>query len=76
MRWRLILEEYNPEFIYMQGVKNITADTLSSTITIKPNMSSLVEYFSLAWGDDQHPVILKTSCSTNKTINLKLTLLN
>ena len=48
MRWRLILEEYNPEFIYMQGVKNITADTLSSTITIKPNMSSLVEYFSLA----------------------------
>ena len=26
MRWKLILEECNPELIYMQGSKNTTAD--------------------------------------------------
>ena len=29
MRWKLILEEYNPELIYIQGSKDITADALS-----------------------------------------------
>ena len=29
MRWRLILEEYSPELIYIQDKKNIVADTLS-----------------------------------------------
>ena len=29
MRWRLILEEYSPELIYIQGSKNIAADALS-----------------------------------------------
>ena len=29
MRWRLILEEYNPELIYLPGDKNIVADALS-----------------------------------------------
>ena len=28
MQWRLILEEYNPELIYIQGYKNIAADAL------------------------------------------------
>ena len=28
MRWRLILEEYSPELIYIQGSKNIAADAL------------------------------------------------
>ena len=30
IRWRLILEEYNPELIYIQGSKNIVADALHS----------------------------------------------
>ena len=30
MRWRLILEEYTLELIYIQGFKNIAADALSS----------------------------------------------
>ena len=53
MRWRLILEEYNQELIYIQGSKNITADTLSrldivdTDDLIKPNMSSLAKHFSL-----------------------------
>ena len=29
MRRRLILEEYNPQLIHIQGSKNIAADTLS-----------------------------------------------
>ena len=53
MRWRFILEEYNPEIICVQGSKNIAADALSrldivnSYNLIKPNMTSLAEYFSL-----------------------------
>ena len=29
MRWRLILGEFGPEFIYIKGKKNIVADTLN-----------------------------------------------
>ena len=29
MRWKLILEVYNPELIYIQGSKSIVADALS-----------------------------------------------
>ena len=29
MQWRLILKEYSPELIYIQGSQNIAADTLS-----------------------------------------------
>ena len=56
MRWRLILEEYNPEFICIQGSKNIVADVSSrldivdTNNPIKPNMSSLEKYFSLEKG--------------------------
>ena len=45
MRWRLILEDYNPELIIIQGSKNITADALSRLDIVdtnnlsKPNMS-------------------------------------
>ena len=45
MRWRLILEEYNPEIIYIQGSKNIAADVLirldivDTNNPIKHNMS-------------------------------------
>ncbi len=27
--WRLLLEEYGPEIIYIKGVDNIVADTIS-----------------------------------------------
>ena len=29
MRWRLIIEEFSPELIYIQGERNIVADALS-----------------------------------------------
>ena len=44
MKWRLILEEYNPGLIYIQGSKNIAADALSrldiknTNNLIKPDM--------------------------------------
>ena len=46
MIWRLILEEYNPELIYIQGSKNIAADALrrlgivDTNNPIRPNMLS------------------------------------
>ena len=66
MRWRVILEEYNSELIYIQGSKNIAADALSrldlvdTYIPIKHNMSSLAGYFSLEREDVLHPVNYKT----------------
>ena len=66
MRWRLILEEYNPELIYIQGSKNIAADVLSrldmvdANYPIKPNMPSLAEHFSLEKEDFLHPFNYKT----------------
>jgi hypothetical protein len=29
MRWRLVLEEYGPELEYIEGERNVVADTLS-----------------------------------------------
>ena len=28
-RWRLLLEEYNPEIVYIKGVENVVADAIS-----------------------------------------------
>ena len=76
MRWRLILEEYNPELIYIQGAKNVAADSLSRldivdiNNPVKPNMSSLSEYFSLEKRMFYNQLITKLSCNVNKTINL------
>ena len=53
MRWRLILEEYGPELIYIQGKKNVVADALSrldldqNEPKVQPNMQSLAEHFGL-----------------------------
>ena len=66
MRWRLILEEYNPELIYIQGSKNVAADALSGLDIVdtnnssKPNMPSLAEHFSIEKEDNLHPVNYKT----------------
>ena len=29
MRWKLLLEEYGPEIVYIKGPMNVVADTLS-----------------------------------------------
>ena len=29
MRWRLLLEEFGPEIVFIKGLKNVVADALS-----------------------------------------------
>ena len=68
MRWRLILEEYRPELIYIPGNKNIFANTLSrlELVTnkepIKAEVQALSEHFSLKKKDvpeEAHPTNYK-----------------
>ena len=69
MRWRLILEEYGPELIYIQGNKNIVADALSrlelevDKEKISPDVQALSEHFALKKKDmpeEAHPTNYKT----------------
>jgi hypothetical protein len=61
MRWRLILEEYAPELIYLKGEHNIVADALSrlelETPDLTPDkmhdMQYLADHFAL--DDDDLP---------------------
>ena len=61
MQWRLILEEYRPELIYIQGSKNIAADTLSrldigdTPELIKNNIKTVNEHYGLEDEDFSHP---------------------
>ena len=65
MRWRLILEEYSPELVYIKGTKNIPADALSrlDLVTdpepIKADPQSLKEHFALEEEDLLHPTNYK-----------------
>ena len=53
MRWKLILEQYNPDLIHIQGSKNIATGVLSildivdTNNLIGPNISSQARQFSL-----------------------------
>ena len=66
MRWRLILEEYSPELVYIQGSKNVAADALSrlelttDAEPIKADAQSLAEHFALEEEDILHPTNYKT----------------
>ena len=69
MRWRLILEEYSPELVYIQGSKNVVADALSrleikdNKEPIAPNLEALAENFALSKNDlpeEVHPTSYKT----------------
>ena len=53
MRWRLAIEEYGPELIYIKGEKNVVADALSRLAT-KDNPLPNIEFISDQFGfDDQ-----------------------
>ena len=69
MRWRLILEEFGPELIYIPGNKNIVADSLSrleiaeNTEPVKAEVHALAEHFALTKEDAPeiaHPTNYKT----------------
>ena len=66
MRWRLIIEEFSPELIYVKGQNNIIADALSrlnidetssendsKNNTSKPSLNELAKHFGLE--DDDLP---------------------
>jgi hypothetical protein len=47
MRWRLLIEEFGPELIYIKGKHNISADALSRLPFITPKEDlQLFEYFN------------------------------
>jgi hypothetical protein len=50
MRWRLIIEEYNPKIRYIKGTKNIVADALSR-LDINPDSNNSLEYYGLEKDD-------------------------
>ena len=60
MQWRLILEEYSPELIYIQGSKNVAANVLSRLdIVDTPNpvkniIKSVNEHYGLEDEDILH----------------------
>ena len=48
MRWRLAIEEYSPELIYIKGEKNVVADALSRLATKEdplPNIEFISDQF-------------------------------
>ena len=63
MRWRLLIEEFSPDLVYLQGEKNIVADALSrldidpDDSPDKPNDLYLAEHFAVD-DDDEPPTSL------------------
>ena len=39
-RWRLILEEYGPEIVYIKGIHNTVADAISRLEYVSPDTPS------------------------------------
>jgi hypothetical protein len=82
MRWRLIIEEYSPELIYLKGEHNIVADALSRLELISPenqqenqqnnhDMHYLADHFGLEDDDlpvDAYPLQLLLNINVNKQI--------
>jgi hypothetical protein len=55
MRWRLIIEEFGPEFNYIKGPKNIVADALSRLSLLDPEpkqgIKAIAEYYGIQTDD-------------------------
>lgn len=60
MRWRLLIEEFGPEFNYIKGPKNIVADALSrlSLMDTTPtqDMAAVADYYGLSSDDMTFPL--------------------
>ena len=66
MRWRLILEEYGQDLIYIQDSKTTAADALSrwdildTCNPVKKNNKSINEHYSFDNQDISHPTNYRT----------------
>jgi len=53
LRWRLVLEEFSPELVYIKGENNVIADALSRLDKVdskkekKPKLEKLAELYAL-----------------------------
>ena len=72
MRWRLILEEFSPELVYIKGSKNVGADALSRLELeevdndVPSTLDGLAEHYGLEKDDlpkTAHPTKYKTIMS-------------
>ena len=76
MRWRLVLEEYGPELIYIQGSKITAADALSRLdIVDTPNpaqnyIKAVNEYYELEDEDISHPTNYNPFFYINRKIKI------
>ena len=74
MRWILILEEYRPELINIQGSRNIAADVLSRLDIVdtpnaaRNNMKSMNEHYGLEDEDFHTLLIIEQSYKINTKI--------
>ena len=51
MRWRLAIEEYGPELVYIKGERNVVADALSR-LAMKDDVIDNIEFISDQFGLD------------------------
>ena len=73
MRWRLIIEEFSPELIYIKGQNNIIADALSRLDIEPPHKSDLkptAEHFAANYALDDNDLPVDTFPITYSTIAL------
>ena len=60
-RWRLILEEYGPEIVYIKGIDNTVADAISRldftpTLPSKKKEQQIWMTFTKRWCEVDNPV--------------------
>ena len=54
MRWRLVLEEYGPELVYLKGEHNVVADALSR-LDMEENKEIFDVNEAVGYDDDDLP---------------------
>jgi transposase InsO family protein len=76
MRWRLILEEYGPELIYIKGTSNIVADALSRLTMTKPTADIVEKDLVIIRDNNAHICGLEKQSSTEAVYAFPLTFNN
>ena len=72
MHWRLLIEEFGPELIYLPGVNNIVADCLSR-LEYNKDSNNIMDHFALDKEDVNtylmsYKIIMKYQQKDNKLL--------